>query len=76
MIYCISGFDPISDELVESFTIPEELTARCLEIVGNQYDGVNDYSVSRLTLDSLRHCIARFGFKINPDLDYSIGPLN
>lgn len=72
----ISGYDPISDELVESFVVPEELTKRVLEIIGNQYDEASDYGLTKLTLDSLFYALSRQGFKINYDLNYSIGPIN
>jgi hypothetical protein len=76
MIYSISGYDPISDDLIETFVVPEDSTKRVLEIVGNDYDGVSDYNLTALTLDSIAYALVKYGFKINLDLTYSIGPIN
>ena len=74
-VYCIYGYDPIHDNLISSFAIPDDLTARCLDIVGPQYDLVAEYHLTKLTLDSLRHSLAKYGFIIDPELDYQIGPV-
>jgi hypothetical protein len=76
LVYTISGYNPITDELESVFVVPNELTERILEVVGNDYDGVSDYSLSTLTLDSIYYALSKSGFKINDDLDYSIGPVN
>jgi hypothetical protein len=76
MIYCIFGYNPITDELEYEFAIPDEMTKRILEIIGTDYDCVHDYNLTKLTLESIYYALVKFGFKINPDFEYQIGPIN
>lgn len=71
MSYVVTSYN-LDDEIVNVFDVPEEMSSRLLEIVGVEYDGQSEYSLSRLTLEVLKRTLAKYGFKYDRDLYYTV----
>lgn len=71
MSYVITSYD-LDDEIVNIFDVPVEMTSRLLEIVGVECDGHSEYSLSKLTLEVLKRTLAKYGFKYDYDLYYTV----